>query len=94
MEDFEFSIIADSMEDADGNAYVTSLKIVSQGSINDVEGWVSNTENGAFTSNIANFKGTDLPSTGGMGTTIFYVTGGVIIASATIVLVLKRRKRI
>ena len=40
---------------------------------------------------IENKSGTELPSTGGIGTVIFYVVGGLLILSAAIVLVLKKR---
>lgn len=40
---------------------------------------------------IKNFKGTTLPETGGMGTTIFYVVGSVLVLAAAVLLVTKRR---
>lgn len=40
---------------------------------------------------IVNTKGVELPSTGGMGTTIFYVIGGLLVLAAAIVLISKRR---
>lgn len=40
---------------------------------------------------INNKQGTELPSTGGIGTTIFYVVGGVMVAGAAIFLLTKRR---
>ncbi len=40
---------------------------------------------------IENNKGTQLPSTGGMGTTIFYVIGGLLIIGAAVVLVARRK---
>ena len=40
---------------------------------------------------VVNQKGTELPSTGGMGTTIFYVIGGLLIIGAGIVLVARRK---
>ncbi len=40
---------------------------------------------------IVNNKGTTLPSTGGIGTTIFYVVGGVLVLAAIILLVTKKR---
>lgn len=40
---------------------------------------------------IVNQKGSLLPSTGGIGTTIFYVVGGVLVAGAGILLVTKKR---
>jgi LPXTG-motif cell wall-anchored protein len=43
------------------------------------------------TSEIVNTKGFALPSTGGIGTTIFYVVGGLLVAMAAVLLVTKRR---
>ncbi len=40
---------------------------------------------------ILNQAGTILPSTGGIGTTIFYVIGGILVAGAFVLLVTKRR---
>lgn len=40
---------------------------------------------------IGNSKGALLPSTGGIGTTIFYVLGGVLVLGAAVVLVVRRR---
>lgn len=40
---------------------------------------------------IINQSGTELPSTGGMGTTIFYVIGGLLIIGAAVVLVARRK---
>ena len=42
---------------------------------------------------INNQSGTELPSTGGMGTTIFYVLGGVLMAGAFVLLVVRKRMR-
>ncbi len=41
--------------------------------------------------NIVNRKGTELPSTGGIGTTIFYLVGAMLVISAGVVLVTRRR---
>lgn len=40
---------------------------------------------------VLNQTGAELPSTGGMGTTIFYVLGGVLMAGAAILLVTKKK---
>ncbi|MBR3318510.1 MAG: isopeptide-forming domain-containing fimbrial protein [Atopobiaceae bacterium] len=40
---------------------------------------------------IENNKGTEMPSTGGIGTTIFYVVGGVLVAGSVVMLLTKRR---
>lgn len=46
-----------------------------------------------LTTNIMNKKGSLLPSTGGIGTTIFYVVGSVVVAAAVVLLVIKSKKR-
>ena len=46
---------------------------------------------GIFTTYVQNFKGNTLPSTGGMGTTIFYVLGSILAVGAAILLVSKKR---
>jgi len=40
---------------------------------------------------VENKTGVELPSTGGIGTTIFYVVGAILVIGAGIVLVTKRR---
>ncbi len=40
---------------------------------------------------VENNSGTELPSTGGIGTTIFYIVGGLLVAGAVVLLVTKRR---
>lgn len=40
---------------------------------------------------VLNQSGTELPSTGGMGTTIFYVLGSILVVGAAVLLVTKKR---
>ena len=40
---------------------------------------------------VVNFTGTELPSTGGMGTTLFYTIGGLLVVCAGVLLVTKKR---
>lgn len=56
-------------------------------------GWTSTTtiNEEADTTGIINEKGVTLPSTGGIGTTIFYVLGGLLIVGAAIILVARRK---
>ena len=49
--------------------------------------------NGVETVEVLNQTGTELPSTGGIGTTIFYVLGGVLMAGAFVMLVVRKRMR-
>ena len=57
----------------------------------------SKTATGGFTSDelfdvkINNETGVELPSTGGIGTTIFYVAGSIMVLAAAILLITKRR---
>lgn len=81
----------------------TKIKIIkdSEGNITKIEQVSAETEGkdivelpvAAFTRNIVNNAGTELPSTGGIGTTIFYVIGGILVIGAGILLVAKRRMR-
>ena len=52
---------------------------------------VNNVENGTDVT-VENFKQSILPSTGGIGTTIFYVIGGTLMGGAGVILVSRRRR--
>ena len=52
---------------------------------------ISSVTPGDSSSEIQNTKGVELPSTGGMGTTIFYIIGAVLVLGAGILLVTRRR---
>ncbi|MBQ8825133.1 MAG: isopeptide-forming domain-containing fimbrial protein [Ruminococcus sp.] len=49
--------------------------------------------NGGGQVKIANNSGATLPSTGGMGTTLFYIGGGVLAAGAGVLLITKKRTK-
>ena len=40
---------------------------------------------------VINQAGTELPSTGGMGTTILYTVGGILVLVAAVLLIARRR---
>lgn len=40
---------------------------------------------------VVNHAGTELPSTGGIGTTIFYIVGGLLVIGAAVILVARRK---
>ncbi|MBR3755816.1 MAG: isopeptide-forming domain-containing fimbrial protein [Firmicutes bacterium] len=50
-----------------------------------------NLNEGSITSNIVNKSGATLPETGGMGTTLFYVIGAVLVLGAGVTLVARKR---
>ena len=39
---------------------------------------------------VQNIGGTTMPTTGGIGTTIFYIAGGVIVLGAIVILAVKK----
>ena len=49
------------------------------------------TETGIVATDIQNNKGAELPGTGGMGTTIFYVLGAILVLGAGVLLIARRR---
>ena len=81
--DTTFEITAEHDVDSD-NPQLTVLKI------NTTTG---NTTTGTVTANVVNQKGSNLPSTGGMGTVLLYVAGIAVfvLAGATLVMALRRR---
>ena len=48
-------------------------------------------DEGSLSTTIENNAGATLPSTGGIGTTIFYVVGGGLMVAAAILLITKKR---
>lgn len=52
---------------------------------------VANTELSATT--ISNNKGSTLPSTGGMGTTMIYIAGAILMVGAAIIFVTNKRMK-
>lgn len=73
-------------DQATGQQTLETLEITVDGNKKD-----GNKDTGTVTATITNNKGATLPSTGGIGTTIFYVIGGIIVAGAAIILVTRRR---
>lgn len=53
--------------------------------------FTSNTTEGSLSADVVNNAGSTLPETGGMGTTIFYVLGTILVLGAAIMLITKRR---
>ena len=78
------------------NAYLTDANGNKQTEMKDGEsvnidlGTVDQTA-GSITTNVVNKAGSTLPETGGMGTTIFYVLGSVLLVGAAILLITKKR---
>ena len=60
-------------------------------SVNDAASKDGNVANGTVNIEVENNAGATLPSTGGMGTTLFYVIGGGLMVAAVVLLVTKKR---
>ena len=60
-------------------------------SVTLTEQQVTISSDSTMSNNIINKSGVVLPSTGGMGTTIFYVVGGLLMVGAAVLLVTKKR---
>ena len=91
----EFTVTAEHTIEWDGTdrtgtetkpAVLTSLKATGLSS-SEITG---NLTEGSITTNVVNKKGSVLPSTGGIGTTIFYVTGAILMLGAGVLLLSRR----
>ena len=69
--------------DANGN------EVSKESSVTKIE--ITNEDFAAKVNYIVNFTGTELPSTGGIGTTIFYLIGAILVIGAGVVFVTRRR---
>lgn len=82
MEDIEFTVTAKHTVLADN----PTLESLTGG-----DKFTGNVSTGALSATVMNKSGATLPSTGGIGTTIFYVVGGVLMAGAFVLLITKKR---
>lgn len=53
--------------------------------------FTASADKSSLTTNVVNQSGATLPGTGGIGTTIFYVIGGLLMAAAAVLLITKKR---
>lgn len=76
----ESGITTLAVEDPQGN-------VISGGNLS----FTATASEGAVSTNIVNEKGSNLPGTGGIGTTIFYIVGGVAVLGAAVLLITRKR---
>lgn len=50
-------------------------------------------DTGSVSTIVKNNKGIELPGTGGIGTTIFYIVGGILVVGAAVLLIAKKRTK-
>ena len=74
----EFTISAEHDETSDNPALTQLSGNVKSGTAT----FTADKSAGSLTTNVVNKKGSTLPSTGGMGTTLLYAAGGVLVACA------------
>lgn len=72
---------------SDDGKTITNLTVA----VDDEEAVAGNISNGELEVTVENFSGAELPSTGGIGTTIFYALGGLLAVGAAVFLVTKKR---
>lgn len=90
----EFTVTAEHTiiwEGAERTTILTSLN--GEPTVAGMIEFTPNVESGTLTTNVVNKSGSTLPETGGMGTTLFYVLGGVLVLAAVVLLVTKKRMR-
>lgn len=88
-EDITVVITATTSETWNGanpSTALTKLEVTANGTAG-----TGNTSTGIAAITVANNKGATLPETGGIGTTIFYVLGSILVLGAGILLVTKKR---
>ena len=73
----------------DGAADVLPALTVKAGDVNGT----ASADTGIGEITVVNNTGAELPSTGGIGTTIFYISGGVLVAGSGILLIAKKRMK-
>lgn len=72
--------------DGQASSALTNLAVTADGTAG-----IGDTSTGIAGITVANNKGSTLPETGGMGTTIFYVVGAILVLGAGILLITRRR---
>lgn len=91
MEDLLFSIVADKTTGDDGVPVITVKIVGTDGTA--LENWTADAAAKAFESDITNYSGSTLPSTGGIGTYLFYIAGaGLVILIGAVMVTRKENK--
>ena len=83
----EFTVMAQHDENAVEPTLISLTGNVTTGEIE----FTPSIPNGSLSADVVNLSGVVLPETGGMGTTLFYVIGGVLVVGVGILLIAKKR---
>ena len=82
--DVEFTVIAQHDEES-ADPKLNSLSITPESA------FVIDVPQGSLTIDIENLTGLELPSTGGIGTTIFYIIGGVLVLTGGVLFITRKK---
>ena len=77
--------------DENGDEIDENGNVIADVESGDLGSFTADVTSGFIATNVVNNAGVSLPETGGMGTTLFYVFGGILVLSAVVLLVTKRR---
>lgn len=91
--DLQFTITATEMTDRQ-NWTTTSADAITKLEITAGATTDGDETTGVVTLNVANNKGISLPETGGVGTTLFYVFGSMLVIAAAVYFVTKKRSEV
>lgn len=84
-------VIADTDATAANNTSTKGTVTYYNYDASDATDHYGDTPDGTGEIQVLNQTGTELPSTGGMGTTIFYVVGSILLIGAAVLLITKKR---
>lgn len=91
IEPIEFTVTADHKIAWNGEARDTILTSLTGNVTSGTADFMPDKTEGSLTTKVINQSGATLPGTGGIGTTIFYVIGGLLMAAAAVLLITKKR---
>lgn len=91
IEPIEFTVTADHKITWNGEARDAILTSLSGNVTSGTADFMPDKTEGSLTTDVVNQSGATLPGTGGIGTTIFYVIGGLLMAAAAVLLITKKR---
>lgn len=91
IEPIRFTVTADHKISWNGEARDAILTGLTGSTADGKVTFTASADKSELTTDVVNQSGTLLPGTGGIGTTVFYVIGGLLMAAAAVLLITKKR---